>query len=244
MLPEEVCPKGNRYLMLSDDKDFCVDRMRQSMQNTMEEDAWPDTQYLWKLHPIFNWINGKADLLFNRNQAPIIGVNTIPVGKIIFIVSGSIPNRKSTPLVDEIFGVEYVNGKFDSIVDIDAVIDETKLKRSNLANADLVGEEDVRRATALLPDVIKQAKFYMEKHAGQYEDEMNPKLNEELGKLDQLQQRHMQQLALFDVGRAKDEKQRHVEELFERFVNWVTDTLTIQKGNPYLKILAVISGVE
>lgn len=244
LLPEEVCPKGNRYLMLSDDKVFCVDRMRQSMQNTMEEDAWPDTQYLWKLHPIFNWVNGKADLLFNRNQAPIIGVNTIPVGKIIFIVSGSIPNRKSTPLVDEIFGVEYVNGKFDSIFDIDAVIAETKLKRSNLANADLVGEEDVRRATALLPDVIKQAKFYMEKHAGQYEDEMNPKLNEELDKLDQLQQRHMQQLALFDVGRAKDEKQRHVEELFERFVNWVTDTLTIQKENPYLKILAVISGVE
>lgn len=243
LLPEEVYP-SNGYLMLSDDKDFCIEKMRESMQNTMEEDAWPDTQYLWKLHPIFNWINDKADLLFDRNQAVIIGLDTIPANKQIFIVSGSIPNRKSTPLVDEIFGIEYINGRFDAIVDINAAIAETKLNSNNLTNAVLISDEDVRKATALLPDAIRQAKFYMEKYAGKYEAEMNPKLNEELDKLDQLQQRHEQQLLLFTDGRAKDKKQREVEELFDRFVNWVTDTLTIQKENPYLKILAVISGVE
>lgn len=242
LLPEEVYPK-NGYLMLSDDKGFCEEKMRQSMQNTMEVDAWPDTQYLWKLHPIFDWINNKADLLFDRNQAAIIGIDTIAANKQIFIVSGSIPNRKSTPLVDEIFGIEYINGKFASTVDINAVIAETKLNRNNLANAVLIYDEDVRRATALLPDVIRQAKFYMEKYAAKYEAEMNPKLNEELDKLEQLRQRHEQQL-LFTEARAKSRKQREVEELFDRFVNWVTDTLTIQKENPYLKILAVVSGVQ
>lgn len=244
LLPEEVYPK-NGYLMLSDDKAFCVEKMRQSMQNTMEEDAWPDTQYLWKLHPIFNWVNDKAGLLFKRTEAPIIGVNTLAVGKKIFIVSGSIPNRKSTPLVDEIFGVEYENGHFASILNINAVVDTLKLKQNNLANADLITDIDVRSATALLPDVIRQAKFYMEKDAGKYEDAMNPKLDEELNKLVQLEKRHEGKLLeLFKEGRVKNEKQRQIEALFKQFVDWVTDTLTIQKDNPYLKILAVVSGVE
>ena len=130
-------------------------------------------------------------------------------------------------------------------MNINAVVDTLKLKQNNLANADLITDIDVRSATALLPDVIRQAKFYMEKDAGKYEDAMNPKLDEELNKLVQLEKRHEGKLLeLFKEGRVKNEKQRQIEALFKQFVDWVTDTLTIQKDNPYLKILAVVSGVE
>jgi hypothetical protein len=33
-----------------------------------------------------------------------------------------------------------------------------------------------------------------------------------------------------------------VDELFEKFINWVTDALTIQ-NNPYIRIAAVLKGV-
>ena len=39
------------------------------------------------------------------------------------------------------------------------------------------------------------------------------------------------------------EKERGVDELFEEFTNWVTDTLTIQ-DNPYIRVITVFSGAE
>lgn len=243
LLPEEVWPR-NGYLTLSDDKDFCVQKMRESMQNTMDEDAWPDVQYLWRQHPLFGWLNDRADLLFKRNEAPVIGIDKIPAGKTIFIVSGSIPNRKSAPVVDEIFGVEYFDGAFQNISTMQDVMAGTHFRQENLTNATRITDEHIRRATSLLPDVIRQAQFYMEKHAADYEAEMNPKLDKELEKLGQLEERYNAQLSSFPDGRAKSEKQREIDKLFSEFGDWVKNTLEIQKDNPYLKVLAVICGVE
>lgn len=56
LIPEEAMPQGET-LRLSDDKAFCMEQMRTSMQKNMDEAAWPSSQYLWKLHPIFSWVN-------------------------------------------------------------------------------------------------------------------------------------------------------------------------------------------
>ena len=74
---------------------------------------------------------------------------------------------------------------------------------------------------------------------------MNPLLNEELDKLADLQKRHHQyyQITLADYARKLEEKERGVDELFEEFTNWVTDTLTIQ-DNPYIRVITVFSGAE
>ena len=112
LVPEEALPAGET-LRLSDDKAFCMAEMRKSMQNSMAETAWPQTQYLWPLHPIMTWVNDKTGLLYGRGQAPIIGLpGKLAAGETIYIVTGSIPNMKSTPLVDEWFGLLYRNGKF------------------------------------------------------------------------------------------------------------------------------------
>jgi hypothetical protein len=42
--------------------------MRRQSQNSMSENAWPTVQYLWPLHPIFEWLNDKAGLLFGRTR--------------------------------------------------------------------------------------------------------------------------------------------------------------------------------
>ena len=112
LLPEEVLP-GEGYLRLSNDKQFCMAEMKRSMQNNMEETAWPSVQHLWALHPIFTWINEKAGLLFGRGEAPVMGVpGELSEGEIIYVMNGIIPNNKATPLVDEWFGIFYRNGRF------------------------------------------------------------------------------------------------------------------------------------
>jgi hypothetical protein len=47
---------------------------------------------------------------------------------------------------------------------------------------------------------------------------------------------------LFDDERKKSEQERKVDELFENFSSWVTETLTI-KNNPYIRIATVLMGV-
>lgn len=110
LVPEEALPQGET-LRVSDDKAFCMEQMRSSMQKNMDESAWPTTQYLWKLHPVLSWVNDKASLLFKRDEAPVLGIpGALKAGESIYVVTGSMPNLKSTPLVDEWFGLLYQDG--------------------------------------------------------------------------------------------------------------------------------------
>lgn len=245
LVPEEALPAGDT-LRLSDDKAFCMEEMRRSMQNNMAETAWPRTQYLWALHPIFNWINDKAGLLFERGQAPILGLpDRLASDEIIYVVSGSIPNLKSTPLIDEWFGLLFKNGYFVKILDMNDVLQKTGIRSSSLSNTDAITVDEVVSAETLLEDVVDQAKVFLKEKFRDYQERMNPLLDKEVDKLIELQNKHHEyyQMTLFEHERKLEEKERSVDELFDEFINWVTETLTIQ-DNPYIRIVAVFSGVS
>ncbi|HBL50482.1 MAG TPA: ATP-dependent helicase, partial [Firmicutes bacterium] len=243
LVPEEAMPASD-YLRLSDDKEFCMGEMKRSMQNSMAETAWPKTQYLWKLHPIFFWINDKSGLLFGRGEASIIGLpDKLKSGEIIYIITGSIPNTKSTPLVDEWFGLSYENGRFTKVYTMNEVVQRTGLSRTNIPNTNCITVAAVEEAAALLPDVVNHAKEYLGGFFRDYQSSMNPLIDEEIDKLASLEGKHKAyQLSLFENERKRSEQERKVDELFDRFTSWVTDTLTIQ-DNPYIRVIAVLKGV-
>ena len=243
LLPDEAMPKGD-YLRLSSDKEFCMAEMKRSMQNNMAETAWPKVQYLWKLHPIFNWVNDKNGLLYGRGEAPIVGLTErLSPSETIFIVNGSMPNKKSTPLVDEWFGLRYENGSFTDILSMNDVLQQTNFRNLNIPNSGNLTESEIQDAMDLRNDVVEQAKLHLEEQYIEYEDRINPLLNEEVDKLADLAVRHKNyQLSLFENERKRSEQERYVDELFQDFTEWVTDTLTIQ-NNPYIRIAAVLKGV-
>lgn len=245
LVPEEALPVGET-LRVSDDKKFCMEEMRKSMLSSMEETAWPRTQYLWPLHPIMTWVNDKSGLLFGRGQAPIIGLpGKLAAGETIYIVTGSIPNMKSTPLVDEWFGLLYRNGQFVQAMSMNEVVQRTGLSGANIPNTNCIGEAEISAASSLLEDVVAEAKTYLGGYYKKYEQTMNPLLDEEVDKLIELQSKHHEyyQLTLFEQKRKLEEKERSVDELFDRFTNWVTETLTIQ-NNPYIRVVTVLMGVS
>ena len=189
LLPEEAMPQGD-YLRLSDDKDFCMAEMKRSMQNNMAETAWPKVQYLWKLHPLFTWVNDKGGLLYGRGEAPIVGLpDVLKPTETIFLVTGSIPNKRSTPLVDEWFGLIYENGSFKGSLSMNEVLRKTNLRNTNIPNSNALTDVDVRQATELLPDVVEHAKEYLHGYYLQYETRINPLLDEEIDKLAALEAR-------------------------------------------------------
>ena len=243
LLPEEAMP-GTGYLRLSPDKSFCMDEMKRSMQNNMSETAWPKTQYLWALHPIFDWVNDKAGLLFGRNEAPLIGISgVIPTTDYIFIVAGTIPNRKSTPVVDEWFGLHFSNGRFVKELTMEQVIEETKFGRNDIPNRNNIPAQRKNEATALLQSAVDEAKKVLEQHCKNYRKVIGPQIDEEIDKLIDLEDRHKDyQLSLFESERKKSEQERKVEQIFNQFTEWVKDTLEIE-NNPYLRIVTVLMGV-
>ncbi len=243
LLPEEAMPTGD-YLQLSDDKAFCMAEMKRSMQNNLEETAWPKTQYLWKLHPLLTWINDKSGLLFGRGQAPVISIpDKLSQDEVIFIVTGSYPNAKSASLVDEWFGVVYRNGKFAEILPMNSVVQKVQLGRDRIPNTNAITDEHIASLGELRSDVIEQAKQYLDTFRISYKEHMDPLLDAEVDKLAELEEKHKDyQLSLFQNERKRSEKEREVDELFERFTDWVRDSMTIQ-NTPYIRIVTVLLGV-
>ena len=242
LLPDEAMPQGD-YLRLSDDKEFCMAEMKRSMQNNMAETAWPKVQYLWKLHPLFSWVNDKGGLLYGRGEAPIVGIpDRMKPEETIFIVTGSIPNKRSTPLVDEWFAMCFENGKYVKSLTMNEMLNHTGFRNTRIPNSGSLSEEDIRQAQALLPDVVERAREYLNGYYRDYQSRINPLLDEEIDKLAELEARHKDyQLSLFESERKKSEQERMVDELFNKFTTWVTDTMSIQ-NNPYIRIIAVMKG--
>lgn len=245
LIPEEAMPQGET-LRLSDDKAFCMEQMRTSMQKNMDEAAWPSSQYLWKLHPIFSWVNDKAGLLFKRAEAPVLGLpGVLYPGEALYIVSGSVPNLKSTPLIDEWFGLLYRDGQFIQRLSMEEVVQKAGLRSARIPNTNCITNQSIVAASSLLHDVVTQAKTYLTERYQQYQAEMNPKLDAEVDKLIELQEKHKEyyQTTLFEHERQLQEQERRVDKLFDDFTNWVIETLTIQ-NNPYIRIVSVLMGVS
>lgn len=183
--------------------------------------------------------------MWNRFTIPLVGLpDLLNPSEIIYIVAGSIPNKRSTPLVDEWFGLVYENGKYKESLSMNEVLKHTKFRKVDIPNSNELTEDGIKEAAELLPDVVAHAKEHMQMFYRQYSDRMNPLLDEELDKLASLEEKHKHyQLSLFESERKKSEQERKVGELFDKFNNWVTDTLSIQ-NNPYIRIGTVLRGVS
>lgn len=242
LLPPEVMPKGE-YLRLSDDKAFVMEDMARSMQNNLESSVWPSVQYLWKLHPLFLWVNDKARLFFRRGEAPVSSSEKLSKGSILFIVTGNIPNKKSMPLVDEWFGVLYQDGNFVKTMSMSDAVRLAGIDDMNAPNPDALTDAHLDDASRLLHGTVAHAKEYLNGFYEKYISDTTPLLDEELNKLIALHEKHRcYQLHLFEEGRAKSDSERKVDALFEKFEQWTKDTMAIE-NNPYIQIVSVVVGV-
>lgn len=244
VIPEEAMPSGE-ILRLSDDKAYIMQKMRKSMQNSIDNAAWPNVQFLWAIHPIISWLNDKTGLLIGRGEAPVIGVkNFMQANESIFIVEGSMPNERSAALVDDMFGIRYVDGKFVEFLDINTVVNRTKINSELLANEQNVTDQMILELSGLLEDVVSKAKDKLAESYRKYKEKTDPLLDAELNKLIELGEKHKDyQLSLFTDERRKSEAGRRVDELFNKFTKWVKETLDI-RNNPYIRIITVLTGVE
>lgn len=250
LIPDEAMPELNGYLRLTTDKNFFMAKVKKSMQSGLVDHSWPDVQYLWKLHPIYGWIEDKANVLYKRGEVPYLGMpQGINENELIYIVEGLIPNRKSTPVVDEWFGIYFVDQKFAGILTMHEVLQKAQLINAKLPNQQKISQEQVQLGETLLHEVVAHALTVMKEKYLEYKQKTDPFIDEELEKLLELEARHKEaQLSIFDLEipgmeRKKSEKEREIDRIFDEFASWEKDTLEIE-DNPYIRIVSVVTGVK
>ena len=250
VLPPEAMPVIDEWLMLSPDKDFVARENRKSLQRALEEESWPKVHYLWQQHPIMQWANDKASQFFERQQAPLVGIPTFAPGEVVFCVAGTIPNRRAVPVVDEWFGLRFVNGKFDRRMSMDELIAATGFDQNDRPNTGSLTEEDAVAVSSMLSQAVEQAKAFMTECVRDYEDRTDEPVLREWYKLEDLKKRHLEhveqkyeQLSLFGPNKRKEAETRHIDTIFNEFETWVRDSMEIE-NSPYIRIVAAFTGVN
>ena len=240
--PREIRPENDCFI-LSDNKELVQKEIRRSLK---DESAWPKIHYLWELNPVVEWINNKVLASFRRHEAPVI---FLPAGlepdEAVYLITGIIPNRKGHPLIQHWFGVRTLDNAFTGIEDLSSFLTRTRLGKQFIPNTGM--DMDTDELQSLLPDVVHKARDYMSIKRKEFEDRVNPKLDEHLKRLEELRSRHRKEAQRYFDGleiadklkqSRKEQRLREIEAIFAEYMQWIEDTLTTE-DSPYIKVVAV-----
>ena len=238
-LPDEVVPDSNRLILSSD-----TDAMQKAIADARgEETAWPELHYLWRLHPAIHWVNDRMEGNFGRHTAPVIVVDRgLHADQSLILVSGLIPNQKSQPLIHHWFGALFDDGELVELLDFDDVVDRTGLGEEPLPNR--LEEIDTDALSELLPAAVDAATERMVELRNDFEDRINPRLQRELDRLEELKARQLkfaQQQFEQDGNREElDRKKRAIDTIFDDYFDWVEQTMTTERV-PFIQVVAALT---
>ena len=234
-LSKEIWP-ANGHFILSAEKSAIEEAIKQSRQS---EQSWPLVHYLWGQHPVFQWLNNKMASGLKRQQAPVIVAgDKLEKGEAIYITYSLIANQKGQPLIQRWLGIRFINGQFNSIDDLESVLNRTGLTQG-LPNS---GETSatLHQLKVQLPQVVKQTQQQMTVYRKAFEQENRPKLDAQLEKLKTLENKHVEQLDIFVENSEQYQKEsKAIRSRFEEYRQWIQETMNTE-DHPYIQIIAAI----
>ena len=242
-LPTEVQPDEHDGLWLT----ASVARMENGIeQGRTGEDTWPDEQYLWRLSPVVNWLNDRMRVLFHRNEAPLIVLDSLmDQDQDLFLVSGVFPNQRSHPILYELVGVEFRDGEVIRVASVEDFEIWAQLSTSTLINRgrEVSAELELHSQISLAIDkaevhLLQELKVIKARHSKQIDRQVD-----DLGELQERQIAHIQHR--FEASNRSEqwrlEELAKTEQVFDRFVEWVKTSLS-PSPHPAISLLGVLTG--
>lgn len=242
-LPNEVQNKHHSYLLASDEE-YLLNMIEKARQAKVEEDTWPQAHYLWRQHPIMDWLVDRVLAYFGRHTAPVIESNELAFGEQAFVMMALIPNRKGQALLVDWRVLVFTSDGQTQLQDFEDFIERAKLKADTLPNR---GEAiDTGNLQAKLPQAVKLMQQHMVSQQKVFATQLNERLAETLSELEKLQNKQMQQLELTlekhldTVKQARrEQRSKHIHQVFDEYRQWIEDTLTTEP-QPYIRVLAAV----
>jgi ERCC4-related helicase len=240
-LPREIRSTGLMHLT-----DRPVEMMKAMEEARRQEATWTDKQYLWDLHPLVEWLTDRCLFRFGRHQAPVLLLNQgMAEQEVVFVLFGSFPNRRGSPVINRWISAVFEAGKFKQIEPFADTVQRTELGQRSIPNP---GAAEVADLLPLRKEAIAKALAYLQAERQSFEATLAPKLKEQQERLERLQGNHLEQLKLrfAEDKRPETIKQQrrrgelsYIEKIFKDYRDWVELSMTTEP-DPYVKLVAVL----
>ena len=245
-MPREAVPKDGS-IKLTDDRVLIREQILKSRTN--DENSWPDTQYLWEIHPFVDWLSDKTASFFSRRQAPVMRVeDSLNTKEVIFLFNGVVRNRKGYAIVDEWFGVRFYCGDCTGVKPFPAILRTLDLRRKR-PNPGSVKTGDLR---SLVDKSVDCAREHLRKVRDNTIDRINAEHKTQQKRLQARCARHeiqlQQRIDLEKDNRSAQEAGLDVDlsaikQKYEDYWKWIEDNRhTEDDTDPYVRIAAVFRG--
>lgn len=240
--PSEIYPQNGDFILTADKQAY----MEEVKRSRNDENAWPKHHYLWRKHPVLEWLQERMLGNTGRHQALVLGLHTgLPEKSAIFMVSALIPNRKAHPVIWQWYGVHTQNGQVSHIEPLTKTLENYAPQLNQMPNtAKQVDLESLNLLKAPVIDAVTD-KVIAEKHA--FDQTMQPKLQQQLEQLAKLKTKQETQMEL-ELGKKlasvqdsqRHKKQKHIDQVFSEYQTWVEDTWQTE-AVPYIQLIAVLA---
>ena len=243
--PSEAVPEHWRFV-LTTARNRMADAIAESRR---DERAWPREHYLWRLHPLVEWLNDRMSAAFGRHEAPVLaGVPGLAPTETAFVLAGLVPNRRGHPLLHEWIAIRHEPSGFAAPQPF-----ETLRRRICLGDRPMPNRQksvDVAALERLLPEAVQAADAWFVERRNKFEDAINDKLNGAVAALDGLKNRRLRQLdrrldrsamaePFKEARRKADESE--IDGIFGDYLQWIEDVMTTE-DRPWLSVVCVLVG--
>ena len=243
--PAEAAPEHWRFVLTT-----ARDRMAEAIaESRRDERAWPREHYLWRLHPVVEWLSDRTAAAFGRHEAPVLaGVPGLAPTETAFVFAGLVPNRRGHPLLHEWIAVCREPSGFAAPQPFDALRRRIGLGDRHMPNRQ--EPVDVAALERLLPEAVQAANAWFAKRRNEFEDAINDKLNGAVAALDALKNRRLRQLdlrldrsALAEPLKAARRKsaESEIDGIFGDYLQWMEDVMTTEE-RPWVSVVCVLVG--
>ena len=243
-MPPEIAP-GDWRLVLTTAHRRIAEAVAASRR---DERTWPQEHYLWRLHPVVDWLSDRMAATFGRHEAPVLaGIPGLAAGETAFVLAGLVPNRRGHPLIHDWIAVRHGPSGFAPPEEFDDFRAQIGLGSRDLPNRRT--PVDVSALQSLLPGAVEAATTCFAKRRKEFEDVINEQLNEAVTALDALKDNKHRQLELRLEGSAMAEplkRARHaaalreVDEIFNDYLRWIEDAMTTEE-RPWVSVVCVMT---
>ena len=243
--PSEAAPEHWRFVLTT-----ARERMAEAIaESRRDERAWPREHYLWRLHPVVEWLNDRTAAAFGRHEAPVLaGIPGLAPTETAFVFAGLVPNRRGHPLLHEWIAVCREPSGFAAPQPFD-----TLRRRIGLGDRHMPNRQepvDVAALERLLPEAVQAGNAWFAKRRNEFEDAINDKLNGAVAALDALKSRRLRQLdlrldrsALAEPLKAARRKsaESEIDGIFGDYLQWIEDVMTTEE-RPWVSVVCVLVG--
>ena len=254
-MPPEAVHKGQ--IELSDDRKAIETAITQAR---FVDSPWPQTQYLWDVHPIVEWLTDHAKTRFGRRTVPVCRVTGLSAGQVSILMQGSVTDRRGRVVAglwriihlteDGGFSLGDDSGwRVDSVENATAFVDRIGIKDTivNAGNANPIRSSTaIPRAVRHFQEIVHDYAETIAKERAVYRVEEEARLERYRSRFESAAQQRFEQLMTErqrEAERLRKEDEKEISRLFSDWQSWIDDHCEIvREQTPHVDVVAVFEG--